>query len=487
MKYFLLTLLGLITVPLNAQIKGGDELPMIDERMAAYYKREIIPLPEGEVLGIGSIALLPDKKIAIGTRRGDVWICSGGYDADLSQVKWQLFYQGLHEPLGMFYKEGWLHYTDRGEHGRIKDTDGDGLADTVQVISNAWGINSDYHEYAFGSTPDKEGNVWVTLCLSGSYHANSQWRGWVVRITPDGKMIPTASGVRSPGGIGFNLKGDTFYTDNQGKWNGTSSLKHAKVGSFTGCPVGNIFYKDAPNMGPQPAEPKIGSRIHIERKRIPELVPPAVQFPHGIIGQSPTAIITDLTEGKFGPFAGQVLVGEQTHSAVQRVYLEKVNGVYQGAVFKFLSGFEAGIVPMRLADDGSLFVGGTNRGWASTGTKPFTFERVRFTGKVPTEMKTMSANKDGFTLTFTQPIDQKSASDLANYSMKTWTYIYQEKYGSPQVDQTTPEITAAEASSDGLTVRLTVKGLQQGHIHHLNAKLPLWHQDAYYTLNEIPQ
>ena len=59
---------------------------------------------------------------------------------------------------------------------------------------------------------------------------------------------------------------------------------------------------------------------------IPELVPPAVQFPHGEIGQSPTAIIPDHTQGKFGPFAGQVLVGEQTHSEVQRVFLETVNG-----------------------------------------------------------------------------------------------------------------------------------------------------------------
>ncbi len=64
MKYFLLSLLCLIAVPLNAQIKGGDELPAIDEKMAAYYQREIIPLPKGEVLGIGSIALLPDKALS---------------------------------------------------------------------------------------------------------------------------------------------------------------------------------------------------------------------------------------------------------------------------------------------------------------------------------------------------------------------------------------------------------------------------------------
>ena len=485
MKHLLLFTLAIL--PLHAQIKQGDDLPGIDPEMAQYYHREVIPIPEGKITGIGSIALLPDQKIAIGTRRGQIWICTGAYGKDLSKVTWQLFYEGLNEPLGMFHKDGWLHYTDRGEHGRMKDNTGDGLADTIQILNNDWGLTSDYHEYAFGSTPDKDGNVWVTLCLTGSYHAHAQWRGWVVRVTPDGKMLPTASGVRSPGGIGFNAEGDTFYTDNQGKWNGTSCLKHAKIGGFTGCPVGNIFYKDAPDMGERPTDPKSGSRIHTERKRIPELVPPAVQLPHGTLGQSPTAVLHDHTGGKFGPFTGQMLIGEQTHSAVQRAYLEKVNGIYQGAAFGFLSGFNAGIVPMRLADDGTLFAGCTNRGWASTGDKPYSFERVRFTGKIPPEIKTMSVNKDGFTLTFTTPMDTKAAADLSNYSMKTWTYIYQEGYGSPKVDPTTPEITAAKPSPDGLSVTLTVKGLQLGHIHHLHTKLPVWHKDAYYTLNEIPK
>ena len=47
-----------------------------------------------------------------------------------------------------------------------------------------------------------------------------------------------------------------------------------------------------------------------------------------------------------------------------------------------------------------IFAGGSNRGWASRGSKPFTFERVKWTGKTPFEIQTMTANKDGFTLNF---------------------------------------------------------------------------------------
>jgi glucose/arabinose dehydrogenase len=461
------------------------------QKQADFYIREPIPTPPNEVLELGSIALLPDQKIAVASRRGDIWICTGAYDADVSKVTWKKFASGVHEPFGMFWKDGWIYLTQRPEVTRIKDSDGDGTADVFQTVCDDWGIKGDYHEYAMGSTPDKDGNIWVALCLTGSYTSESPWRGWAVRVTPDGKMIPTCSGVRSPGGIGFNAEGEAFYTDNQGVWNGSSSLKWLKPGSFQGNPSGNVWHgKDFP----APPEPTDRSRITTERKKFPELIPPAVILPHGKVGQSPTAVVPDLTGGKFGPWQKQIYVGEQTHSQVQRVCLEKVNGLYQGAVFHFLDGFQSGIVPMRQAEDGTLFVGGTNRGWGSRGGKPFTFERVRWTGKTPFEIQTMSALRDGFELTFTGPVDPAVAGNPASYSMDAWTYIYQSEYGSPEVDKATPKITGATVSPDKMKVRLKIEGLVQGHVHQLTAKgvksakgESLWHPLAWYTLNEIPK
>lgn len=62
------------------------------------------------------------------------------------------------------------------------------------------------------------------------------------RITPDGKLIPTVSGIRSPGGVGFNAEGELFYTDNQGPWNGTCELKLLQPGKFVGHPGGFKWY-----------------------------------------------------------------------------------------------------------------------------------------------------------------------------------------------------------------------------------------------------
>jgi hypothetical protein len=77
--------------------------------------------------------------------------------------------------------------------------------------------------------------------------------------------------------------------------------------------------------------------------------------------------------------------------------------------------------------------------------------------------------------------------------MKTFTYIYRADYGSPEVDATTPKIAKVEVGQDGRSVRLTVDGLQEGHIHDLALPgvrstdgQPLLHPQAYYTLNYIP-
>ena len=302
-----------------------------------YYRITPLPVPDGVVLEVSGIEVLPDQKIAVASRRGDIYTLTGAYDTDPGKVQYQLFAEGIHESLGLSYKDGWLYATQRPEVSRLRDTDGDGRADVFETLSDGWGICGDYHEYAFGSRHDKDGNIWVVLCLTGSGGTRADYRGWCVRVTPDGKVIPTTSGIRSPGGIGANHLGDMFYCDNQGPWNGSSSLKHLKIGSFQGNPTGNVHYQLTDAIGPRPEDPKSGSRIVEEAERIPEYVPPACILPHGSMGNSPAGIACDQTDGKFGPFKKQLFIAEQTASQVQRVSLEQVNGVYQGACFPFLS------------------------------------------------------------------------------------------------------------------------------------------------------
>lgn len=468
--------------------------PAIRSPEDEYYRLLRFPMTEQRVLEVGALEMLPDGRLAVATRRGEIYCVDQPLADDPSQAVFTLFASGLHEVLGLAWREGWLYCVQRCEVTRLRDEDGDGRADLFQTVADGWGVSGDYHEYAFGSKFDREGNLWVVLCLTGSFSSEVLYRGWCLRITPQGEVIPTCSGLRSPGGIGANAAGDMFYTDNQGPWNGACSLKWLRPGAFLGHPAGNRWYDAAgPVMGPRPPDPQSGSRMMVEAAKIPQLEPPAVYFPYSKMGQSASGIACDLSGGKFGPFTGQLFVGDQTHSTVMRVDLEKVQGHYQGACFPFRAGFGSGSLALQFAPDGSLFVGGTSRGWGSRGPQPYALERVVWTGKTPFEVLRMQAQPDGFVLTFTEPVDPVTARDPASYRLSTYTYIYQAQYGSPEVDGTTPAIVRATPSPDGRQVRLVLEKMTAGHVHELHLDglrsargQPLLHPVAYYTLNYLP-
>jgi hypothetical protein len=248
-------------------------------------------------------------------------------------------------------------------------------------------------------------------------------------------------------------------------------------------------------MGEKPIDPQSGSRSHIEAEKIKQYVPPPVFLVHSKIGQSASGIQCDFSAGKFGPYAGHLFVGDQHHSNVTRCVLEKIGGRYQGVAIPFASGFGSGVVPIvQSPKDGSLLVGGTNRGWGSIGPKPFALDRLAWTGKMPFELYDMKVSADGFTLTFTEPVDPKTAGDVKSYAMSTFTYIFQAEYGSPEVDATTPTIKSATVLPDGKTVQLIVEGRQIGSIHEIHLDgvrslpgSPLLHPVAYYTLWSLPR
>ena len=459
-----------------------------------YYKITPLPIPDGVVLEVGAMEMMPDGKLAVATRRGEIYMVSNPKaSSPETDTTFKRYAHGLHEVLGLAYRDGWLYVTQRCDVSRIRDTDGDGEADEFEVVSDGWGVSGDYHEYAFGSRFDDEGNIWVTLCLTGSFSSKVPFRGWCLRVNEDGTTVPTVSGVRSPGGMGKNAAGDIFYTDNQGPWNGTSGLKHLVPGHFVGHPGGNDWYKLAPNMGKRPQDPESESRFHLEAKKIPEYMPAAVLFPYNKMGKSASGIDYDRSEGKFGPFAGQMLVGDQSFSTVMRVVLEEVNGRYQGACIPFLEDIGSGTLPMWMTQDGNLFVGGTNRGWGSRGNKPFSLERINWTGVTPFDLLDVKANPDGFTIHFTKPIDPESAKKADAIQIETYTYIYQSSYGSPEVEHAKPVIEKVEVAEDNMSLKITLDALKEGHVHEIHFPgivekngQPLWHDVLYYTLNQIP-
>jgi hypothetical protein len=485
-----LALFACASLPLVAE-EVGDRWGTAD-RERDYYRIVEVPTPKGEVIEAGAFTTLPDGRIAVGTRRGDVFFISGA-DEEKPQPVYHRFATGMDEIFGLAWKDDALYVTHSCELTRVRDTTGDGVADRYEVVSDAWGYNT-YHEYAFGSKFDSAGNLYVALGLSNSYDSFQLFRGWVLKVTPDGKTIPMASGVRSPGGIGMNEHDALFYIESQGPWNSACSLKFVKEGGFMGHPASYNWYDYAPNMGGVPPMPKSGSRILIENQRIPQLDPYAVVFPYIRMGRSITGFTINRTQGKFGPFEDQMFLGDYTLSLIMRATTEQVNGVWQGACYPFREGLSTGILNIQFTPDGNLLCGGTNRGWPVRGLKPYALERLDWTGRMPFEIERITITPDGFRLAFTKPLDPATGSVPASYQVSTFTHVYHAAYGGPEVDQTTPEVESVVLSDDGMTANIVLKTLAKGHVHAFDLGAlrsrdseELLHRDAYYTVNEIPQ
>ncbi len=419
-----------------------------------------LPVPKDCVMEVGGLAFRPDGKLLACTRRGEVWLIDHPESEDPDTMKFKLFASGLHEALGLCVNGKDVYVVQRPELTKLVDTNGDDVADEYQTICDKWGVSGDYHEFAFGPARDKDGNFFVTLNVGfgGGHQSKAPWRGWCVKITPNGDLKPWATGLRSPNGINFSPDGDLFYVDNQGEWVATCAMHEVREGEFYGHPAGLRWVKQSPFAATLKDSVPSGMQYDGQPGKngvsgMPELTPPCIWFPYGRMGQSASEPRWDTTAGKFGPFAGQCFVGDQMKSIVMRVSLEKIGGRYQGACFPFRSGFECGVNRLVFGPDGSLYVGMTNRGWGSLGGKPYGLQRLVWTGAVPFEIHDMHLTKDGFDVTFTKPLDQATAEKLESYSLKSFTHYYWGTYGSPEVDQQGGEDPGGEGvggSQDGV-------------------------------------
>lgn len=515
-KHTILTLLILFAGV--SFVSAQQKIPTEDD----YYNIYTVPVPEGILLEIGGVATLPDGRIAVATRRGDVWVIENPYRQRGGTPRFTLFASGLHEALGLLFHNGSLYAAQRGELTRLVDNDGDGRADLYETV-HAWPLSGHYHEYSFGPKLANDGNFFV----SGNVAFGDQewwrgesrvpWRGWIMKIHQDGTLEPWATGMRSPCGLGV-VDGELFYDDNQGDWMGSGGIWHIRKGDFAGHPAGlrwtdrenspiNLKTEELYAIADPRREKKDGVYLKPEnvqdekdpatlfglKEKIPSVKLPAVWLPHGILGISNSEILQDETDGKFGPFAGQVFVGDQGQSKVMRVVLEKVKGEYQGVAFDFRSGFQSGVLRMNWGHDGSLFVGETNRGWGSAGTTTSGLQQLVWNGKVPNEMKTVRATPDGFEIEFTMPVDRAKAEDLNSYGGRSFIYKYHPVYGSPTINDQPLAIKGVKVSDDLMKVRIVVDNLRQYYVHEIIVHgirskdgLPVLHPVAYYTLNNVP-
>ena len=477
-----------LILALTSLLPHEDELTEND-----FYEVISLPAAEGQVLEVGGIALLPDGRPLICTRRGEVFVVNEAY-GDGTDVSYALWAEGLHEPLGLLVHEGWIYTVQRGELSRMRDVDGDDRMDELETICDAWPISGNYHEYNFGPRLGPDGRLWITMNkpFGGEPFGRADWRGFAFSIGFDGSWTPVACGLRSPAGIQNSPWGEVFYTDNQGEWCGASKLSQLEPGDFHGHPWGTFSCEREEWTHDVPAQPPDGMLMPLVPNEIPSFKLPAIWFPYDKMGKSPSGLVWDRTGGAFGPFENQLFIGDQHHAWVMRASLEEVDGHWQGACYPFRGGLASGVIRVAWGADQSLLVGMSARGWGSKGTELQGLQRIRWRGRVPFEIRSVSATPTGFELSFTRPVDRATLTAEA-FRMESYTYELHAAYGSAEMDKEDVSVVALEWTDDG-ACKIGVTPLRAGYVHEMHLHgvrdaegAELLHPEAYYTLIRIPE
>jgi hypothetical protein len=445
--------------------------------------------PEGFEPKVSGLAFTPDEQLAVVTTgevssggwrpdpvSGEIFFLDGVVEADGPEdVTVTKVADELLNPMGIDFVGDEMYVSERDGLTKLSDPDGDGFYDVHEKVAT-WPFGGKFHEFAFGLVHDED-YFYVNLSVAidnGGATSNPQAaenRGTAIKIDREtGEVSYIAGGLRTPNGVGFGPDGDLFATDNQGAWLPGNKLIHIQQDHFY-----NHFTNPAGPFDDQPVSQ------------------PALWLPQNEISNSPgnPLLVQD------GEFAGQMFIGDVTYGGIQRAFLEKVDGEYQGAVFRHTAGLEVGVNRAVYGPDGSLYVGGTGEGgnWGESGKLRYGLQKLVPVNEDSFDMKEMRVVEGGFEIEYTDPVSDEVVENLADaYQLKQWTYVPTQQYGGPKVDEQPLFVSEASVSEDRTTVTLKIDGMKPGYVVYLRSPRPFASADgrelisteAWYTLNSLP-
>ena len=459
-------------VPKEKLVKGipGDRMPLdtIHPSFNLYQAKPASFHPR-----IGGIDFIDNDRMVICTwdSTGAVYVLKNYNNPDPEAIEVKQIAQGLAEPLGIKIVDGELYVLQKQELTKLVDIDGDEIIDEYRKVCDSWHVTPHYHEFAFGLVY-REGNFYATLATDlGAQYKDVKHRGKVIRISKDGSELEfLAEGFRTPNGIAEGPDGALYVADNQGNWIPTSKIVRVEKGKFYGFKFADY-----------------------ERVKDYQEDPPLVWLPHVEISNSPSqpAILN------LGPYEDQMIHGDVTHGGIKRVFIDEVDGVLQGAAFRFMQGMDAGINRIMWGPDGNLYAGGVGSGgnWRHQGKLWYALHRIEYNQKSTFEMLAVRAKSNGMEIELTEPINVNIRLSTEDFDVQQYHYTATEQYGGPKKGVEDLEVVSVNLSTDRKRIFLEVSGIKSGKVVYIHVTNPfisenyqsLWSTECWYTMNRKPQ
>jgi putative heme-binding domain-containing protein len=400
---------------------------------------DILTVPEANPwlsqLRLSGFDFLPEgRRAAVCTWDGDVWIVEG-IDRPEKGLTWRRIACGLFQPLGLKVVEGNIYVCCRDHIVRLHDLDGDGETDFYENFNNDHQVTEHFHEFAMDLQTDADGNFYYAKAARHGQPALVPHHGTLLKVKNDGSRTEIlATGFRAPNGVCLNRDGTFFLSDQEGFWTPKNRINLVRRGGF----YGNMWgYTDVTD----PADSAMEQ--------------PACWLTNAF-DRSPAQLLwVDSKSPAWKPLAGSLLCLSYGYGKIFVVPHETVARQTQGGEAALpIPRFPTGVMRGRFhPGNGGLYTCGLFA-WAGDQTRPGGFYRVRATGKPMFLPVGLSARKEGMAITFTDPLDPKTATDPTRYRAKTWTIKRTANYGSDHFGERMIRITAARLSADGRSVVL---------------------------------
>lgn len=444
------------------------------------------------------IAFTEQGNTYVTTRTSGVW--------KIIDNQWQQFAEGVFDSLGLVVDdENTIVIGEKPGLTRLQDRNKDGWAESRDVVSDQFMFNSNYHEYLHGPIKNSKGEYFYTLNLGhglpsgygsgGSMVTSGGYRGWAMKVDKKGKTTPFTYGLRSPAGLAIDAQDKIYYTENQGDFQGTSKLHVLEENRYYGHPAGLV---DLPGMTPENKE------IHWESMKDKRELAVGL-LPHARAMNSPGSPVWDTTGGKFGPYQGQMFVGDQSQSSIYRVHTEMVDGIEQSALLPFMAVTSSGVLRLVFSPiDHSMWIGQTGRGWWAKGGNLSGLQRIVYDGKtIPQSIYSIDVLKTGFKVNFSQPITSQDRKSFDKLVVTSWHYFEDYNYGSEEKDNRVESTSLTKWSNDGKSLEIAIENFsvdknrpaeQTSRLYEFDLTktsfgktLKPFHAKAWYTLNAIPK
>ena len=380
---------------------------------------------------------------------GDVWIVQGLLSKE-GVLAWQRIASGLFQPLGLKIVNEKIHVACRDQIVCLHDLNGDGEIDYYENFNNDHQVTDHFHEFAMGLQTDAEGNFYYARAARHALKALVPHHGTLLKVSKDGARTDIlATGFRAPNGVCLNPDGTFFLTDQEGFWLPKNRINLVEVGSYHGNFWG--YHDVADPSDKAMAQP--------------------VCWITNAFDRSPAEMLW-VTSDRWGPLQGSLLNFSYGYGKVHVVPHEKVGGHVQGGMCELpIPQFPTGVMRGRFhPGDGQLYCCGMFA-WAGNQTQPGGFYRVRYTGKPVHLPVKLQATKTGLTMTFSGDLDAKSAQDINNFAIKTWSLKRSADYGSKHYDEKPAKIKAITLSKDDRTLAIDIAELR-----------PTWCMEIRYAL-----